>query len=96
MEHKHTTGPWEIDDEYVYPVGGPDLGICAIMNMDAGGDKGWFRGPITEANARLIASAPDLLEALEAVDNGYCCGHDLSLVINEVRAAIAKATRSQP
>ena len=45
-----------------------------------------------EANARLIAAAPDLLEALEwAVDNP----HDDAYWISQARAAIAKATGEQ-
>lgn len=49
----------------------------------------------TEANARLIAAAPDLLEALEAlVDPCDCYGRergDHSVLCNRARDAIAKA-----
>jgi len=54
-----------------------------------------------EANARLIAAAPDLLAALIALDECYCeAGNELSkserhqhrLVLIDARAAIAKAT----
>jgi hypothetical protein len=64
MEIKHTPGPWEIDGEYVQQSGHPDVGICDVLNMDRGGNTGWFRGPTTEANGRLIAAAPDLLAEL--------------------------------
>ena len=47
---------------------------------------------VGEANARLIAAAPELLEALEwAVDNP----HDDAYWISQARAAIAKATGEQ-
>lgn len=69
MTAKHTPGPWEIDGEYVQQADQTGVAICDVMNMDEGGDKGWYRGPVTQANARLIAAAPELLEALEeAVD----------------------------
>jgi hypothetical protein len=51
-----------------------------------------------EANARLIAAAPDLLETLEAVTDALA-GHELNngdvSAINKARAAIAKATGEQ-
>lgn len=43
-----------------------------------------------EANARLIAASPDLLEALLAIDGCYRCGEDLNIVMDQARAAIAK------
>lgn len=66
--------------------GGPD--ICLVGN-----------GPRGPENARLIASAPDLLEALKrllgATDAGNAETHDLGCrcVIHEARAAISRATR---
>lgn len=54
-----------------------------------------------QANARLIAAAPDLLEALQAVlrfDRDPAIPgeykHDITLAL-KVRAAIAKATESK-
>lgn len=46
------------------------------------------------ANARLIASAPDLLEALKSVVEEYQDGYGLNY-IDQVRAAIAKAEGTQ-
>lgn len=100
MSTQHTPGPWEIDDEYVKQSGNPDVGICRVLNMDKGGDKQWFRGPITEANAHLIAAAPDMYEALKelyAVVKGECpslldedSGGDSRLAL-EIESALAKA-----
>ena len=59
MNTEHTPGPWEINKmtaTYKIPIYGPhDTWICS---MDAGIDA-----HTAQANARLIAAAPDLLEA---------------------------------
>ena len=57
--NEHTPGPWEYDAAMVW--GGPQglTSICEILfHEDERADE---HGP----NARLIAAAPDLLEALE-------------------------------
>ena len=60
----HTPGPWEVDEHegLVYrPM--PEQGANAadfVCSISTG-------KPEAEANARLIAAAPDLLEACEAV-----------------------------
>jgi hypothetical protein len=85
---KHTPGPWTFDKD--------DLGIW--INSPA------YPQPIakmgkstvfpTEANARLIAAAPDLLEALRFCvqnDGGECLG-DHPAKLAQARAAIRKAT----
>jgi hypothetical protein len=51
-----------------------------------------------EANARLIAAAPDLLASLQVMLRDYAAVHDIGDVemqpaIYQARAAIAKATR---
>lgn len=40
---------------------------------------------------KLLAERDELREALEAVEVGYRCGHDLSLVIDQVRAALSQS-----
>lgn len=59
---QHTPGPWVVQkvDGSRWPIAGPDWpggGIVAEVNV--------CRGPDASANARLIASAPELLAALE-------------------------------
>lgn len=80
----HTPGPWAVDGHFV--VRGDGTALCDV----------WASRPIpnaeAEANARLIASAPDLLEALEALVwdrdvRDVATHHD----IGRARAAIAKA-----
>lgn len=58
MTHKHTPAPWRIDE---CPCGQEN---CKDFNVN-----GWFcqGGMVKKADARLIAAAPELLEALETV-----------------------------
>lgn len=65
---KHTPGPWAMDDRqagdcyaYVLPESGGIL--SKICRVDISGDS--YGQSI--ADARLIAAAPDLLEALQAL-----------------------------
>ena len=53
----HTPGPWDVDTSYLSIVA-REMNICEIY--DDCGPQQYI------ANARLIAAAPDLLEALEA------------------------------
>ena len=100
MTEKHTKGPWqasltipENDSPYWAIIGTPN-GL-----EDEFPHKGAFIGKITgkrerqEHNARLIAAAPDLLEALEKVIDYHVTGiNPLSdAAILSARAAIAKA-----
>lgn len=88
---KHTPGPWIIsqDDEFlhVYDVMTP-TGYYVASTHD--GVEGKCN---SEANARLIAAAPDLLEALQMVSEYIRTmkqdGHQYVVAID---AAIAKAT----
>lgn len=94
MQDKHTPGPWEATGNFVrspmhQPEGLP-RGVQIVECRD-----GYFL-PHTEeakANARLIAAAPELLEALNAcIDYGAMTGDEW--VTSKARAAIAKATGS--
>ena len=95
---QYTPGPWtaaEIRHDYDQVVRGPDHGPIAIVCL------GGYTKPTGRANARLMAAAPQLLEALEAVNAGYkentldyVDDHDLyvPLALKLVRAAIKAAT----
>jgi hypothetical protein len=74
---KHTDGPWWFDDDYYVLAGEEADIICELWTSDR------------EANGKLIAAAPDMLEALQAVE-GEIDGYRGDL-IQMVRAAIAKA-----
>ena len=95
---KHTPGPWEAkhraghDNQYrteIFSAEHGGIATCAWTPKNCGnGVTGTYR----EANARLIAAAPDLLEALQ----------HLTLVLKaagygteRADAAIAKATHGE-
>jgi hypothetical protein len=81
----HTPGPWSIDDTSGQDLVWADGAIVA----HAVHPKNW------PADARLIAAAPDLLEALLAIvspSGGFYCDHKTQGL---AKAAIAKA-RSIP
>lgn len=101
-ETKHTPGPWE-DAEYPvvfapYPKDSVAMVEVANCMLDRDIFDQW------QANARLIAAAPELLEACKAVDEwlmeGFADSDADDPVYNEafrralrtVRAAIARAT----
>ena len=88
----HTPGPWSLS------VGRTINGSRAVMPSDDGSDKNGreiavMRGVDGEANARLIAAAPDLLEAARTaasnIEEGY--PQDASVILEELLSAIAKA-----
>ena len=85
---KHTPGPWRFR-------------LSAHNGCYYVEDKDWLVAEVAgqnvenEHNARLIASAPDLLEALKAVrcfyENAKHLSGDEDAILEEARAAIAKA-----
>jgi hypothetical protein len=78
---KHTKGPWSyrLDDSDVWAG---DVRVCRKPHNVSAYDKEW------QANARLIAAAPDLLAALEdLLDQSEESWRDR----DQARAAIAKA-----
>jgi hypothetical protein len=99
---KHTPGPWLYAQEgldafgIVQPDGHSIVHLVALHNS-----TGARHLP---ANARLIAAAPDLLEALtklldmhERCDAGFAPHVELRFAIRDMaRAAIARATGEQP
>ncbi len=91
---KHTPGPWAMPDSEQGRIS--KVGVNGGWDgMIATADCGDYARSRSEgfANARLIAAAPDLLEALkDAVRDSESPGQWL----DEARAAIAKATGEQP
>jgi hypothetical protein len=77
---KHRQGEWKTSKPYFnYYVTCNGESICQINASD---DE--------EANAKLIAAAPDLLEALQAMIDGK--ERDFAKLVEKAQAAIKKAT----
>ena len=91
MTAKHTPGPWSYHNTptpFIY-VNAGGLPICQIYTSTAHGQSMGEQF----ANARLIAAAPELLEALQFVMTAS--GEQLSTALEQAQAAIAKATGEQ-
>lgn len=81
----HTPGPW------AFRYGGSDnCPLEVYVPIENGDTIAGEYGISEEANARLIASAPDLLEALEALVKSHAPDANFPAV-NNARSAIAKA-----
>jgi len=105
----HTPGPWEMAEagswkdgkrtstEYFVRRPGDDVAIASEIIDPANDDAP------SEANARLIAAAPDLLEALESFialnlrnDGATCDWHDLIAAVANAEKAVKKAKGETP
>ena len=87
---KHTEGPWSVAQPYsgFSEIKGPNGEL--IFGIAAGSREEKQTDEVCEANARLIAAAPDLLSVLEdAVANNSIV--EGSRWWGDVYAAIAKA-----
>jgi hypothetical protein len=101
---KHTPGPWitsamyGLQNEHEYLVWANDAAVCHVFQRSENADP----AATQRANARLIASAPDLLAALQSMldaDDAICNnvgrGVDQAMsriaAIDSARAAIARA-----
>jgi hypothetical protein len=91
MIAKHTPGPWSIYSitfKGYHQIAGAQGGrVCQVLPFE---DE-------YKANARLIAAAPDLLEALKNMCEGFSTLKDSDFpALAKARAAIAKATGEAP
>lgn len=102
----HTPGPWQPEGQDLRSrVGDHDWWVTAPKGRQGTFLPAVCSGPDAEANARLIAAAPTLLEALQLlVDAPQGCrcenngGGDCEWCsrARDARAAIADATRGAP
>ena len=104
MSEKHTPGPWEIHKDLGEPVpqyiyGADTTYVCAIKRVGRQPNSPDVIDTFN-ANARLIAAAPDLLAACKlalpwisaCIDFTGCTAKDpYGADLEELRAAIAKA-----
>lgn len=102
----HTPGPWMYGQNW-HQIGRGQFEIGLSQSEEAGGGISGCRngsdeymlvsGPCREADARLMAAAPELLEALRALDRvlnkpGVPMHSDaVQAAIESARAAIARA-----
>lgn len=91
MAAQHTPAPWRAKQLGTYNQPGwvilwPDKGGAHMRRLD-------YQGNFAEADARLIAAAPDLLAALRAV---VSVADRATQEFDQARAAIAKATELMP
>jgi hypothetical protein len=97
MEQKHTPGPWAVSKQKRRRVTASGKVICNAVLRNRGGPK--HKTELkdeheAEANAALIAAAPDLLAALEKIERalgGASNGTMEAEAAACARAAIAKA-----
>jgi hypothetical protein len=94
MRAKHTPGPWLQVGAWVEVERDDIPDICTCNPRDIGQDHLKWNWKTVHANARLIAAAPDLLEALNAMLTHMGMDEDEwnKPTFDQARAAIAKAT----
>jgi len=107
---KHTPGPWWLSparNALGVVLGGPTRpmhhGGTTVGQIASACSQEWMKSGELEANAALIAAAPDLLEALKAAvecgmvpissaSEGGAAKHSIHVVVaDQIRNAIAKA-----
>jgi hypothetical protein len=88
MKTRHTPGPWKWNEHY---NGLEGVGQSVLKYADYEGM--WLSFNNYEADAQLIAAAPELLAALERVVN-EAADDDMDDWFANARAAIAKATNN--
>lgn len=91
----HTPGPWkviepfDVYDEWRVAIDDNDPGVAVVAVMDSQSEN--------EANAHLIASAPELYAALKALLDWSTSEYQSNARIDaQARAALAKAEGSIP
>jgi hypothetical protein len=89
---KHTPGPWRASNATVYAPNQNAPRQMIPIKIESGWlDGAWESDDEAHANARLIAAAPEMLEALELIDGYDGDAIPVSQVRETVRAALAKA-----
>ena len=88
---KHTTGPWKAVGRYV--EAGNGALVCNTIEMRMKNEIEQERESYkSRANARLIAAAPDMLNALEECADVFESGApDFAGILKTVRGVITKA-----
>ena len=81
---KHTPGPWSVDGAGIKAmVRGGNASIVAVRHRNDGN--------VNEADMRLIAAAPEMLEALNALVHNVTYLDVPNEIKDQIEAAMAKA-----
>lgn len=89
QEMKHTPGPWEVgdlDQNSQRIVRSEHIEICTCWHHCVGSIEKQM-----EANARLIAAAPEMYEALKAAEEWLSGWASAEPYLETIRAALLKA-----
>lgn len=110
MPEKHSPGPWQVEKQpawsphRIFVKSKHGFTIAFFQERKKGSHRGeearWLGfAPNDEANAWLIAAAPEMLEALEAIVDSARDGRDIPEWLDErlviIEAAIRKARGAQ-
>jgi hypothetical protein len=91
MTDKHTPGPWTINGGRIEATDAGTSAAVVVARVGLINDQSHE----DTANARLIAAAPELLKALEAIDAAVSPTtlgpNELSMIFRKARAAIKAA-----
>lgn len=97
---KHTPGPWRYFElrggSKRHPRPGTYFRIAGRDGFSLDGRGFSVTGSVEEADARLMAAAPDLLAALREMVECYGIFGGPIAIIERATAAIAKATMPKP
>ena len=94
--NKHTPGPWVTNDRYKTSVNAGKKHIAMVNQFKIGDVESDVWGEEHEANAQLIAAAPELLEALEELLSEFDTqmrSFEDQPCQDKARSAIIKATQ---
>ncbi len=91
VDTKHTKGPWKIvEDKGILEIANEseDVTVCKLYN-----DENGHSDDLPEADAALIAAAPEMLEQLErAIDHfGQNGGESAYTWLHEMKLVVARA-----
>lgn len=93
-EFKGTPGPWEVEDNgYFYDINAVRGTVGNVCSSISWFDNGEHRGHVAMANAQLVASAPELLEALTTTldEIGHWLSQQKPGLKEKIDSAVAKA-----
>lgn len=95
---KHTPGPWAVEDPMGFELSIVEAGkpphewrFIASCALPKGDDDQDFTAREVHANAKLVAAAPEMLEALQAAERWLDGWASAEPYIGVIRRAIAKA-----